>query len=85
MNYTVSVDKLAQKFLNALTDKRLYQRLSLAIEDLAKNPRPQGSVKLKGSSYHRIRVGNYRIIYQVKDKILVVLVVSIGHRRDVYR
>lgn len=53
---------------------------------LAENPRPIGSEKLTGSEdLHRIRVGDYRILYQIQDDALLVLVVKIGHRREVYR
>jgi len=58
-----------------------------AVELLADNPRPDGCKKLKGeSNLYRIRVmGNYRIIYDVQDRRLIVTVVKVGHRRDVYR
>jgi len=58
-----------------------------AVEDLANNPRPEGCKKLKGElSLYRIRVaGNYRVIYEIQDKQLVIAIVKIGHRRDVYR
>ncbi len=53
---------------------------------LAENARPPGGVKLAGEpDLYRIRVGDYRIVYQVRNQALTVLVVSIGHRRDVYR
>ena len=53
---------------------------------LVENPRPQGCVKLTGEeSLYRIRVGEYRIIYQIQDAVLLVLIISIGHRREVYR
>jgi mRNA interferase RelE/StbE len=56
------------------------------MERLASNPRPVGSVKLATSdSTYRIRVGNYRVIYEVLDRLLVVDVIKIGHRRDVNR
>jgi len=51
---------------------------------LAENPRPHGYIKLKGRAGYRIRVGNYRIIYNVFDNILTVDVVTVGNRRDVY-
>jgi len=53
---------------------------------LEENARPSGCVKLAGEpDLYRIRVGDYRIVYQVKDTALIVLVLSIGHRRDIYR
>jgi mRNA interferase RelE/StbE len=56
------------------------------MERLASNPRPVGSVKLATSdSTYRIRVGNYRVIYEVLDQLLLIDVIRVGHRRDVYR
>ena len=53
---------------------------------LAANPRPPGVEKLAGpDDFYRIRVGDYRIIYQIQDDVLMILVVKIGHRREVYR
>ena len=52
---------------------------------LADNPRPPGSIKLKGEDSYRIRVGDYRIIYTIQDDRLIVLVIEVGHRRDIYR
>jgi mRNA interferase RelE/StbE len=57
-----------------------------SINDLAENPRPLGSIKLSGSKNHyRIRVGVYRVIYSVKDDMLIVEVIKIDHRRNIYR
>ncbi len=62
--------------------RRVYKRVG----DLANNPRPNGSEKLAGGeNEYRVRVGAYRIIYSVQDAVLLVLVVRIGHRREVYR
>ncbi|MCX6864927.1 MAG: type II toxin-antitoxin system RelE/ParE family toxin [Verrucomicrobia bacterium] len=55
------------------------------IESLREDPRPPGSIKLSGMEYYRIRHGNYRIIYEIEDARLIVVVVKVGHRRDVYR
>ena len=86
MSYTVTVERRAAKFLRALSDRRLALRLREAIDGLAENPRPPGSVKLQGEGeLFRVRVGDYRVVYQVQDAVLVVLVVKIGNRRDVYR
>jgi mRNA interferase RelE/StbE len=52
---------------------------------LARDPRPPGAKQLQGRDALRVRVGSYRIIYAVKDDELLVLVVAVGHRRDVYR
>jgi mRNA interferase RelE/StbE len=62
------------------------QRIAKIIDRLRTNPRPRGSVKLAGlQELYRIRVGEYRVIYQVRDDVLLVLVVRIGGRGDVYR
>lgn len=67
-------------------DRVWIPKIITAIEDLAENPRPVGCKKLVGSEHtFRIRVGDYRVIYDIQDNILMVLVVRIRHRRDVYR
>jgi len=86
MPNSVFLSRRAEKFLAGLADATLYGRLRAAIDGLAENARPSGCVKLAGApDVYRIRVGDYRIIYQVKDAALIVLVLSIGHRGDVYR
>jgi mRNA interferase RelE/StbE len=61
-------------------------RLRARIDALATEPRPQGVVKLAGEeNLYRVRAGDYRIIYEIRDDVLRVLVISIGHRREVYR
>ncbi len=86
MSYIVKVSRPAEKFLRALTDKKLYRRLREALDALEKNPRPINSVKLQGEEeLYRIRVGDYRIVYQIQDRQLIVLVVQVGHRREIYR
>jgi mRNA interferase RelE/StbE len=61
-----------------------YERVRDAIRSLSANPRPHGCVKLTGRSGLRIRVGDYRVIYEVDDGQRVVTVLHVGHRRDVY-
>jgi mRNA interferase RelE/StbE len=61
--------------------KRIMQR----IRELAENPRPPGCEKLSGAERYRVRQGVYRIIYEIQDNILKVVVVKVGHRREVYR
>jgi mRNA interferase RelE/StbE len=55
------------------------------IQSLAVNPRPHGCEKLSGAELYRIRQGDYRVVYSIEDEILTVLVVRVGHRREVYR
>ena len=61
-------------------------RVTDAISSLQANPRPTGCKKLAGNAdYYRIRVGDYRVLYEIRDRILLVLVIKVGHRREVYR
>ena len=86
MPYTVEILRRAEKTLRALTDRKLYLRLRNTIDALAVEPRPHGCSKLSGSKdIYRVRVGDHRIVYQVIDDRLLILVVDIGHRREVYR
>lgn len=83
--YRVELKPSAARALRKL-DADIQRRLIARVEALAENPRPPGAEKLEGRrDLYRIRVGDYRIIYQVGDKVLLVLVVRVGHRRDVYR
>lgn len=85
MAYTIELAAAANRALKKL-DGDTAQRIADAINELAIDPRPVGVKKLAGEdSLYRVRVGNYRIIYQIRDKELVVLVVTIGHRREIYR
>ena len=86
MSYAISLGKKARKFLDNLTDAKLRSRFVEAIDGLAENPRPMGYKLLKASEgIHRIRVGDYRILYVIQQERLLVLVVSIGGRKDIYR
>jgi len=83
--YRIEIIESAQRALGE-SDRRTRLRVSRAIDKLAANPRPPGSTKLVGTAgRYRIRVGNYRILYEIQDAVLLVLVVKVGHRRDVYR
>jgi mRNA interferase RelE/StbE len=86
MPNSVSLSRRAEKYLAGLTDAALYRRLRSAIDGLQANARPFGCLKLAAEpDLYRIRVGQYRIIYQIQGKTLTVLVLSIGHRREIYR
>jgi len=81
---TVRLDRGPQKFLDALHGD-IYNRIISALRALSENPRPHGVKKLKGCrDYWRIRVGDYRVIYTIQDNRLLVVVIRIGHRREVY-
>jgi mRNA interferase RelE/StbE len=69
--------------LDKLTDA-VAEILIAGINELKKNPRPQGCKKLKGREGYRIRKGDYRIICDIYDKILIVEIVTAGHRREIY-
>jgi len=75
---------VAEKFVARLP-KSLRSRIAVRLQLLGENPRPAGSIKLKGEDAYRVRVGDYRILYTIHDEQLLVLVVDIGHRGDVYR
>jgi mRNA interferase RelE/StbE len=84
MKYTVLIERYAQKQIMKL-DKKIIPVIKAAIGALADNPRPYGYKKLKGEYAYRIRVGDYRIIYEINDNTIIVTVVSVGHRKDIYK
>ena len=85
MAYRIEFKPSAGKELSGLP-KNIQKRIAAKIDALADNPRPREVEKLEGSEHrYRIRVGDYRIIYEVRDEVLLILVVRIGHRREVYR
>jgi len=83
-SYRLLIKPSAVKEIEALpkTDRR---RVVAKIESLAGNPRPPGCEKLSGHDQYRVRQGSYRILYSIEDRNLVVIVVRVGHRREVYR
>jgi len=85
MPYRIEIPRVAAKELAAVAQPHR-DRIKNAVLALANDPRPSGCAKLAGfASVYRIRVGSYRVLYDVQDEVLVVLVVKVGHRRDVYR
>lgn len=81
--YRVEVRPAAIRALHKL-DPKVRPRIEGAIALLAEDPRPPASRPLTGRPAYRVRVGNYRIIYTIQDDLLLVVVVTLGHRRDVY-
>ncbi|MBC7915615.1 MAG: type II toxin-antitoxin system RelE/ParE family toxin [Pyrinomonadaceae bacterium] len=82
--YTVRIaDSVVKKLSKLPTD--VENKIVISIESLIHNPRPHGCKKLKARDGYRVRVGDYRIIYQIIDNILTVLVLDIGHRKDIYQ
>jgi mRNA interferase RelE/StbE len=83
--YTVYVKPAAERALTKLP-REVVARIGRAIDRLSINPRPPGVTALQGEpGFLRLRLGDYRLIYTVQDAMLTVLVVTVGHRRDVYR
>ena len=85
MKYSIEVKRSAAKALKKIP-KPDRKRVSEKIDSLAeKLPNPD-ITKMKGNNpFHKVRVGNYRIIYEIQDDVLLVLIVKIGHRKDIYR
>jgi mRNA interferase RelE/StbE len=83
-SYRLLIKRSAVKELEALPAKDR-RRMVPRIEGLASEPRPHGCEKLSGLEQYRVRQGDYRVVYGVDDEARVVIVVKIGHRRDVYR
>jgi len=84
VEYKLLFKESVYKDLKVLSRSDLKRILS-KIEELAQNPRPAGSQKLSGLELFRVRQGKYRIVYSVQDRELVVHVIKVGHRKDVYR
>lgn len=84
MIYTVIIPKSAEKQLNNIPQKER-KKIIEAIKLLVDNPRPNGVKKLKGyEQTYRIRIGDYRVIYQIKDQEMLILILDSIHRKDAY-
>lgn len=83
-SYELVFKKSVAKDLRAFA-KQEVERILQRIRSLADDPRPAGCEKLSGQERYRLRQGAYRVIYEIEDARLIVLVVKVGHRRDVYR
>ena len=85
-SYSVSIKASAAKELEALPTLKDRQRATSLIRRLGSNPRPQGSLKLAGAAdTYRIRFGHYRIFYAVSDRVRIVSIIRVAHRREAYR
>jgi mRNA interferase RelE/StbE len=82
--YQLVIERYAEKQLAKIPAPN-FNRIVKAIHDLASNPRPGGYKKLTGRPGYRIRVGNYRVIYQIEDRVLKVFIIDVGNRKDIYR
>ena len=82
IKYTIEFNKLYLKELKKIPTIRE------KILNLSKNPKPEGCKKLKGRNFpplYRIRCGDYRVVYTINDKILLILILKIGHRKNIYK
>ena len=85
MKYKVEFKKSAAKALK-LIPKSDQKRIARKIDSLAESPQDPNTTKLKGDNpFHKVRIGNYRVIYEIQDDILLILIVKIGRRKDIYR
>lgn len=85
MTYQIEIKSKVAKQLKKLPND-LRDRINEKILEIAENPRPSGVVKLEGSNdTYRIRVGSYRVLYDIFDDVLLISVIRVGHRREVYK
>jgi mRNA interferase RelE/StbE len=86
MNYKLEIRPSVEKTLRKVRDVQLQQRLNGAFEKLAENPRRPGAEKMSGlDNRYRFRVGDYRIVYEIHDAVLLVLILAVGDRKEIYR
>ena len=83
MAYNISFKKRVIKAMQNINEP-YYTSIKMAIYDLADNPRPHGYIKLKNRPGYRIRIGNYRVIYEIFDHELLIDIIDLGHRKDIY-
>ncbi|MGB5218763.1 MAG: type II toxin-antitoxin system RelE/ParE family toxin [Smithella sp.] len=85
MKYAIKFRPAVEKDIGHLLPKELI-RIKRKIESLAENLPDRAATKMKGNNnFHKVRVGDYRIVYEIHDDVLVILVVKIGHRKDIYK
>ena len=82
--YKIKIEKHVLKTLEKI-DEPYYSKIKTSILKLANNPRPSGYKKLQGRDGYRIRVSDYRIIYEIIDEVLLVEVIDLGLRKDIYQ
>ena len=83
--YRILIKPSAVKEIEVIPLKKDRRRIVERIRKLEENPRPRGCEKLSGQDKYRVRQGRYRIVYSIENQDLVVYVVKVGHRKDVYR
>ena len=85
-HYRLEIRPSVEKTLRKIRDVKLQRRLDEALSKLAENPRRMGAEKMAGfENRYRFRVGDYRIIYEIHDAVLLVLILAIGDRKEIYR
>jgi mRNA interferase RelE/StbE len=85
MAYRIEVKPQAEKALAKIPNPHR-RRIAKAIDALARAPRPEGSTKLASADdAYRIRIGDYRVVYVIADKVLIVYIIRVGHCKDIYR
>ena len=85
MKYKVEFKKSAEKAFK-LISKSDQKRIARKIDSLAESLPDPNTTKLKGNNpFHKVRIGDYRIIYEIQEDVLLILIVKIGHRKDIYR
>lgn len=82
--YQIKLDKRVEKELDTIPDK-IFDKIKKVISSLKDNPRPLGVKKLTNQEHWRIRVGEYRILYEIDDKEKIIAIFKIKHRKDVYK
>ncbi len=84
--YRLELRPSVEKTLRKIRAPRLQQRLAAAFQKLSENPRCQGAEKMSGFDHrYRFRVGDFRIVYEIHDTVLLVLILAIGDRKEIYR
>ena len=84
--YRLEIRPSVEKTLRKIRDPQLQHRLDAALEKLAESPRRQGAEKMSGfENRYRFRVGDYRIVYEIHDTVLLVLILAVGDRKEIYR
>ena len=85
-SYRIEFDRRVKKDFKSIPQQDI-SRIKASISELSINPHPPGHKKLKGKNYDyfRIRVGHYRVVYTIQDEILIIVVVRVGHRKEIYK
>lgn len=84
VKYKIEFKKSASKELKSLPKKEI-KRILQSIDQLIENPRPINSKKLSASEKYRLRVGDYRVLYEIQDGVLIIYIIRIAHRKEVYK